>query len=275
VELLVVLAIILVLISVLLPALNRAREQATLVQCESNLRQWGQTAYNFAVDHRGRFPEAWGSHGASSQGFYLAVPNTLTGDDLPDPADIGGATFGSWLQGGTSWNTFKQYGLTWQVANCPSTDACTAATETTPYTKDPYYVGDEIPPRYPNTWGQAIYHFNYLYVGGLATYLNQPNAYYVGAANWGTRIPAGKTCEDDLCDKVLACDAVVNFDNWQLPMMVNHPLPGNPGRAKFLNILYGDGHVAHDPSPTSVAVGPNAFSVSAIGGAGPFYYWGQ
>jgi prepilin-type N-terminal cleavage/methylation domain-containing protein/prepilin-type processing-associated H-X9-DG protein len=56
VELLVVIGIIGLLISILLPALGRAREEANLVACESNLRQIGQDIFIYAGDFGGTFP---------------------------------------------------------------------------------------------------------------------------------------------------------------------------------------------------------------------------
>lgn len=56
VELLVVIGIIAVLVSMLLPALNRTREQANAAVCLSNLKQIGTAFAFYAADHRGYIP---------------------------------------------------------------------------------------------------------------------------------------------------------------------------------------------------------------------------
>src|SRR5882724_9288432 len=56
VELLVVIGIIAVLMGLLLPAVQKSRQQAVLVQCASNLRQLGFGFDNYAANNRGSLP---------------------------------------------------------------------------------------------------------------------------------------------------------------------------------------------------------------------------
>ncbi len=74
VELLVVIGIIALLISVLLPSLNKARQAGSLVDCQSRLRQMGQAMQIYVSQNRGLLP--WGGVNHLESWTDDAVPNS-------------------------------------------------------------------------------------------------------------------------------------------------------------------------------------------------------
>src|SRR4030042_3488302 len=59
IELLVVISIIALLMAVLMPALQRVREQGKTIACQSNLRQWAFFFSMYTDDNNGRFHRGW------------------------------------------------------------------------------------------------------------------------------------------------------------------------------------------------------------------------
>ncbi|MDB5327852.1 MAG: hypothetical protein JWM57_3421 [Phycisphaerales bacterium] len=111
VELLVVIGIIALLISILLPSLNRAREAAATVKCLSNLKQFGNALSLYAIDSKGYMvPSSWKFPGDTNDREYWGTI-LVNARYLRIPAIAGSTT------GNTSLDTSADAS---SVFRCPS-----------------------------------------------------------------------------------------------------------------------------------------------------------
>ena len=87
IELLTVVVIIAMLMSILMPALGKARESARQIQCQSNLSQIAKAIFAYASEHGGMMPVAAPQELGGPQGIVPAVDPWLTarmfGGSLP------------------------------------------------------------------------------------------------------------------------------------------------------------------------------------------------
>src|SRR5690606_15902015 len=77
VELLVVIGIIALLISILLPALTRARDQAKVVACLSNVRQIGLGFVGYQQSNRDRWPLYIYNPGGGATGIFTRTMDSF------------------------------------------------------------------------------------------------------------------------------------------------------------------------------------------------------
>ncbi len=90
VELLVVITIIGILIALLLPAVQSAREAARRMQCANNLKQIGLAMHNYMAQHREYFPP--GSPGMAEHGLFTHILPYLELGNIFDELDLDGNT---------------------------------------------------------------------------------------------------------------------------------------------------------------------------------------
>ena len=87
VEVLIVIGIILVLISILVPVINGARQQGNAAVCQSHLRALAQGLVAFAADHDGRMPGCWQDDSSTdpSHWDWLQGNHATEGGNLGEP----------------------------------------------------------------------------------------------------------------------------------------------------------------------------------------------
>jgi prepilin-type N-terminal cleavage/methylation domain-containing protein/prepilin-type processing-associated H-X9-DG protein len=154
VELLVVIGIIALLISILLPALTKARRQALIVQCASNLRNAGQALFAYAADNQGNLPQ-----------FFA---------DPVHPYTIPGG-YWLWDMEIPTRDALVHYGVTQQASYCPTNmDTMSAISGTG---QDPWNFAS-VPLKPPGSIGYGILGYIWLTTRpeGISGLPNPPGA---------------------------------------------------------------------------------------------------
>lgn len=210
IELLVVVAIIAVLISILLPALARAREMAKRSVCSSNLSQVGKAVYAYAQDNKEFIPWMWAN--------YRGVPTACS-----TIGDYGAAAYGmSLLVAAPQGYSRIPYLTNYRVFMCPNMR----------YAVNPSYP-DSLAALPPDTTPRYIAYY-YYYVTATGQWSSQLGTTQVGYPPSMARYRLGVESPSKTC--ILFDEGIPNILNIAgVAYKLVHP--------EGWNVLYLDGHV--------------------------------
>jgi prepilin-type N-terminal cleavage/methylation domain-containing protein/prepilin-type processing-associated H-X9-DG protein len=260
VELLVVIGIIALLISILLPSLNRAREAANRIKCGSNIRQIGQAMRQYAIDdvRGGSFPRTYYVAGTTATGYQLARAGTVvveteclagilpgataatTGDPEADPFADGTKPGSSGIDyrpgqndvSAAFYHLMRQTDLTAEVFICPSSGS--EPVEFQGQAGKAAFV-NWADPRRNNSYSFQNMYFELDVVGKGAKWNDSLSSTYAVAADMNPGRNGSR-------DNVTAVSTNSSNKEMKLANSNNHAKEGQ-------NVLYADGSVRFVTSP--------------------------
>jgi prepilin-type N-terminal cleavage/methylation domain-containing protein/prepilin-type processing-associated H-X9-DG protein len=229
VELLVVIGIIALLISILLPSLNKARETANRAKCASNLHQLGLAILLYQNDSNGLYPRTIQDTGTTHIVTWGTGSATAS---VPDPFGAGAPAVND--VAASFYLLLRNEQLTPAVFVCPSSNA-----EAWDYGGGSNSAQNWV--EWPNLQKNLSYSYNNPFANNSAITngwsQKNPDATYAISAdiNPGTSVPNGT-----LNPTLVATNAPTSQMR-----QANSPNHGQDGQ----NVLYGDGHAEWQTNP--------------------------
>jgi prepilin-type N-terminal cleavage/methylation domain-containing protein/prepilin-type processing-associated H-X9-DG protein len=227
VELLVVIGIIALLISILLPSLNRARETANRVKCGSNMRQIGQAILLYANENKGNYPRT----------TYSTTTTAITGTF--DPGN-GVATADPFLTNVTQNDAVKPMFLLIRTQDItPEVFVCPSSNDE----KDTYGTTAGISAQWKVTFSKPT-NLSYSMANPYPDTVAVNNGYKLNATTGAEfaiaadKNPAGSTTYTGL---------TTAFETSSSQIMQTANSPNHQGQGE--NVLYGDGHAEFQQNP--------------------------
>jgi prepilin-type N-terminal cleavage/methylation domain-containing protein/prepilin-type processing-associated H-X9-DG protein len=232
VELLVVIGIIALLISILLPALNRARQQALTVKCLANLRQIGLGLTIYATNNRQSLPYGYFApqNSADSTDWTISVMSVLSPRPVSN-TNVGNATIGNGLSSGDR-----------RIFACPAArgDSAAPSDQVCHYSCHPKLMPQwsygANPPYIDTSTGLPYIPYKLGHISNSADLILVGD----GTQMWGMEssgIPEGNSC--NVC---------FGLDNWR--WFTN-------GNGNWSNLLTNFYNVANDPVTNTIDGGKN------------------